>query len=129
MPSHPPADQFLTFADAQHRPSSVLQGMPVEVQRGDPEGGVCANRAAGGEAEDKTVTPTERRTLEYLDASMGASSHQIGVHLMGPDRPEWVSTIAVGAGILGHLRREGLVVKVVGLGLWRITVAGREALR
>ncbi len=72
------------------------------------------------------LTPDMLRALRYLDDKMHATSAAIAGALF-PDAKRELA--AMGAAIAGHLKRQGCVTFLSDVRAWRITPAGREALK
>jgi len=77
--------------------------------------------------EATMLTERERIVLRFLDPLMEASARAIGVHVVSCGLSGGYT--AIGAAICGALRKKGLVAFVADLRCWRITEAGRAALR
>jgi len=76
------------------------------------------------------LTAAQRKALAFLDPLMGASAAEIGRALSAAGiRGSGSNLIAIGASTAAHLKRKGYAARVGCLGLWRITDAGRAALR
>lgn len=75
------------------------------------------------------MTERERICLAYLDYLMEANARMIGEQIVLQMKGRGGSNLsAVGANVVGALRRRGLVTYLPDLAAWRITPAGRAAL-
>jgi hypothetical protein len=87
---------------------------------------------SGGEEPRCWVTERERICLAFLDDKMEATAAMIGkaIYNQISSRHRGGSNlIAIGANVAGNLRKRGLVVRLSDLRAWRITAAGREAIK
>jgi hypothetical protein len=78
------------------------------------------------------MTEREAIALRYIEPLMWADAKGVGRVIWDglPERSRDGSNLpAIGAAVLGRLRKRGLVTILPELGLWRITAAGRTALK
>jgi hypothetical protein len=78
------------------------------------------------------VTDREYLCLRYLDHLMESDAFAIGRYIYANlENPQsgGSNLPAIGAAVAGRLRKRGLVTFLPDLKAWRITTAGREALR
>lgn len=79
------------------------------------------------------ITKRESNCLQYLDDKMNASAEAVGRALFekSPNRPSTVTAQRTKSAVntLVSLRHKRLVTYLSDLGTWRITQAGREALK
>lgn len=77
------------------------------------------------------MTDREYLCLRYLDPLMESDAFSIGRYIranLENPRSGGSDLSAIGAAVVGHLRKRGLVISIPDLNAWRITNAGREAL-
>ena len=73
------------------------------------------------------LTERERLCLEYLDHLMEAKACSIGRFIYdAQSRYDGSNFSAIGAAVVGRLRKQGLVLYLPDLHAWRISRAGRE---
>lgn len=76
------------------------------------------------------LTERERIVLAYMDELLFASAAQLGRHIYDTATDKGGSNLAsIGAAVVGRLRKRGLVAYLPDCGMWRITPAGRLALK
>ena len=77
------------------------------------------------------LTLRERIALEYLDCRLSACGWRVGMQIWINDRSPGLSRDQgyVGAAVCGKLRRMGLVTRLSDIAEWRITSAGRAAIK
>lgn len=78
------------------------------------------------------MTEREMLCLQFLDDRMDADVHQIGRYVRSnlyDPRSGGSNYQSIGSAICGRLRKKGFVVPMADLQAWRITKAGREALK
>lgn len=76
----------------------------------------------------RVLTERERLALEYLDDKQASPASFVGRYVWNHASKKAGSNLpALGAAVLGRLRRKGFVDPVID-GMWRITQSGRAAL-
>jgi len=101
---------------------TILEAAPSEIS-----GSQLNKRSARRGAQ---ITERQRICLAYLDNKMEANAAMIGEEIVSRLRDNaGTDPAAVGANVVGRLRRKGLVSRLPELQAWRITAAGRAALQ
>lgn len=75
------------------------------------------------------LTSAERVTLEFLEPLMFTHPARVGRHIYECGHAHGSNVTAIGAAVLGRLRKRGLVTFLPDERLWRITNSGRQQLR
>jgi hypothetical protein len=78
----------------------------------------------------EALTESEALALEHLDSVMEALAIQVGMYIVrNRKRIAGSHYSSVGGSVCGRLYKRGLVTYLFDLNAWRITPAGRAALR
>lgn len=75
------------------------------------------------------ITENGMAVLRFLSDKMGASSRDVGLHLLPPEPGQMPAAqiASIGRSAAMHLRRQGLVTFLYDTREWRITKTGRQA--
>lgn len=81
-----------------------------------------------GNVGAEPVTDREALALEYLSDKLGSTAQFVGRYVWNNAQVKNGSNLsALGAAVLGRLRKHGLVTQLEG-GMWRITDLGRQSI-